>query len=96
MVCFYPMYYYQRRGKKGHCPAFTRVVPRVYPNYGAKTGHLKMNITNEMHSEIINSDNIESLVAVLSFPTSKYPLAHDSGKKTQRLSKVSLFYPAWL
>ena len=39
-------------------------------------------------------DNVESLVAALSFATSKYPIAQDAGKKTERLSKVSRLYPA--
>ena len=41
MVRFYPVYYHQQRGKKGHCPVFTQVVSRVYPNYWGKKGTLK-------------------------------------------------------
>ena len=37
-------------------------------------------------------DNVESLVAVLLLPKSKYPIALDAGKKAQRLSKVVRFY----
>ena len=40
-------------------------------------------------------DKVKSSVTVLSFPTPKCPIAHDAGKKTQRLSKVSRFYPVW-
>ena len=38
-------------------------------------------------------DNVKSSVTVLSFPTLKCPIAHNAGKKTQHLSKVSPFLP---
>ena len=67
MVRFYPVYYYQRPGKKGRCPVFAQVVSPVYPNYQDKKGIRKS----------IDCDNVESLVGVLSFLTPKYPIAHD-------------------
>ena len=53
MAHFYPVNFYRWPGKKGHCPIFTRIVPVFTQITGVKMGHLKMNITNKMHLEII-------------------------------------------